>query len=68
MRNEIKANSYSLTPGRYVGVAPPPEEECDFKERLVELNEELGILNAEAKGLEAWISENIRKVLETKKV
>lgn len=40
-REEIAANDYSLTPGRYVGVAPPDEDdEEDFKERLAEIHAE----------------------------
>jgi len=63
---EIGEQGFSLNPGRYVGVV---EEECDgfdFKERLDELNEELKILNTEAKELEEQISENVTKILEIK--
>jgi len=61
--NEIRANGYSLTPGRYVGVAPPPEEEYDFRERLVEFNSELSRLNQKAKEIELQIDENIRQII-----
>ncbi len=45
-RADIAANDYSLTPGRYVGVAPPSEEdEDDFQERLAEIHTELEELN-----------------------
>ena len=63
---EIEEQGWSLNPGRYVGVAEKTTEEFDFKERLEELNEELERLNAEAKGLEERISENIAKILEVK--
>ena len=61
---EIEAQGWSLNPGRYVGVAARAEEDFDFKERLEEQNEELEILNAEARELEARIAENVVKLLE----
>ena len=62
---EIEAQGWSLNPGRYVGVAARAEEDFDFKERLEEQNEELEILNAEARELEARIAENVVKLMET---
>lgn len=48
-REEIEANDWSLTPGRYVGVAPEePDEDFDFEEALREIHVELEDLNAEA--------------------
>ncbi|HOI36867.1 MAG: Type I restriction enzyme EcoKI M protein [Deltaproteobacteria bacterium ADurb.BinA179] len=45
-RADIAANDYSLTPGRYVGVAPPAEDdEEDFQERLTKIHTELEELN-----------------------
>jgi type I restriction enzyme M protein len=45
-RADIAASDYSLTPGRYVGVAPPSDDdEDDFQERLVEIHSELEELN-----------------------
>jgi len=61
---EIKEQGYSLNPGRYVGVAEKREEDCDFYERLEELNEELERLNLEAREVEERISENVAKLLE----
>jgi type I restriction enzyme M protein len=61
---EIEAQGWSLNPGRYVGVAAREEDDFDFKVRLVEQNEELEILNAEARELEARIAENVAKLLE----
>ncbi len=60
---EIEAQGWSLNPGRYVGVADRPADEYDFAERLEELNEELEVLNAEAKDLEASIAENVSLML-----
>ena len=62
---EIEAQGWSLNPGRYVGVAERKDaEDFDFAERLEELNEELEILNAEARGLEERIAENVVMLLE----
>ncbi len=61
---EIEAQGWSLNPGRYVGVTEREEDDFDFRERLEELNEELEILNAEARELEERIAENVAKLLE----
>ena len=45
-RADIMSSDYSLTPGRYVGVAAPTEEdEDDFQDRLVEIHTVLEELN-----------------------
>lgn len=60
-RSEIAANDWSLTPGRYVGVAPEEEdEEFDFEEALRDIHIELEGLNAEA----VQLAETIRKNFE----
>ncbi len=61
---EIEAQGFSLNPGRYVGVAERQEDDGDFYERLQELNEELELLNREARELEDRIAENVVKLLE----
>jgi len=61
---EIEAQGWSLNPGRYVGVAAREVEDFDFAERLEELNEELEVLNAEARELEERIGENVARLLE----
>lgn len=61
---EIEAQGWSLNPGRYVGVADREEEDFDFIERLEELNEELEVLNSEARGLEDRIADNVTILLE----
>jgi type I restriction enzyme M protein len=63
---EIEEQSWSLNPGRYVGVVKQEGDGFDFKERLEELNEELETLNTEARELEEQISENVAKILEVK--
>lgn len=60
---EIKAQGYSLNPGRYVGVAARQDGDFDFKQRMEELHEKLELLNAEAHELEERIAYNMRKLL-----
>jgi type I restriction enzyme M protein len=48
-----------------VGVAERGADEFDFAERLQELNEELEILNREARELEERVAENIMKMVES---
>ena len=62
-RAEIEANDWSLTPGRYVGVAPEAEDEnFDFAATLRALHAELDGLDAEAVKLAAKIKENFEKL------
>lgn len=58
-KKEIEAADWSLTPGRYVGVAPPEEDEdFDFEETLRDIHVELASLNEEAAELAKKIQEN----------
>jgi len=62
---EIEAQGWSLNPGRYVGVAPGEAvSDEDFKAQLEALNEELEILNAQARELEVTIAGNVAEILE----
>ncbi len=61
---EIEAQGWSINPGRYVGVAERAVDDFDFKVKLEELNEELEVLNVEARELEERISENVAMLLE----
>lgn len=62
-RAEIEANDWSLTPGRYVGVAPEEEDEdFDFEEALRDIHVELEDLNAEAVQLAATIKRNFEEL------
>lgn len=62
---EIEAQGWSLNPGRYVGVAPGENvSDEDFKEQLETLNEELEVLNAQARELEQAIAGNVVEILE----
>lgn len=61
---ELAANDYSLTPGRYVGVAPEVEEDgFDFEEALREIHLELDGLNLEAAELAEVIAKNFEELL-----
>ena len=63
---EIEAQGWSLNPGRYVGVAAGEAvSDEDFKAQLETLNEELELLNAQARELEATIASNVAQILET---
>ena len=62
---KVEAQGWSLNPGRYVGVAPGEEvSDEDFKEQLETLNEELEVLNAQARELELIIAANMVEILE----
>ena len=63
-RNEIAANDWSLTPSRYVGLAPEEEDEdFDFGEALREMHVELRELNAESAVLAARIQRSVEVLL-----
>jgi type I restriction enzyme M protein len=61
---EVEAQGWSLNPGRYVGVTEKNNDGVDFSARLEELNEELVVLNAEARELEERIAQNVIDLLE----
>lgn len=62
-KSEVEANDWSLTPGRYVGVAPEEvDEDFDFEETLREIHVELEDLNAEAVELAATIKKNFEEL------
>jgi len=56
---ELAANDWSLTPGRYVGVAPEEEnEDFDFEGVMRDIHVELAGLNEEAAALAQQIQDN----------
>ena len=62
-RAEIEAHDWSLTPGRYVGVAPEEEDEnFDFGEVLLSIHIDLQGLNEEAVALAARITRNFEEL------
>ena len=61
---EIEAADWSLTPGRYVGVAPAEEDdEENFEEEMRAIHAELSDLNAEATELAEKIQANFEEVM-----
>jgi type I restriction enzyme M protein len=63
-RMNLAVHGWSLNPGRYVGVAEKAADDFVFAERLEELNEELEVLNSEARELEDRIAQNVVALLE----
>nr|MBP7204286.1 SAM-dependent DNA methyltransferase [Propionivibrio sp.] len=62
--DEVAANDWSLTPGRYVGVATvDAEDDEDFAEKLREIHDELAELNDKAAELAARIAGNLEELL-----
>ena len=60
---DIEAADWSLTPGRYVGVAPAEEdEEFDFEQALRDIHTELAGLNEEAVELAKEIQQNFEEL------
>lgn len=58
-REEIEAADWSLTPGRYVGVAPEEvDEDFDFPQAMKDIHTELAELDLEAGELAKRIQEN----------
>jgi type I restriction enzyme M protein len=63
---DIEAQGWSLTPGRYVGVAPGEEVgNEEFKQQFQALSAQLEVLNAKAHELETTISSKVAQVLES---
>jgi type I restriction enzyme M protein len=61
---EIEAQGWSLNPGRYVGVVEGEDvSDQDFNEQLLTLNEELEVLNVQARKLEKTIAANVAEIL-----
>lgn len=60
---EIKANDYSLNPGRYVEIAEKEIDDVDFTARMKELMNEFTSLTQEAHKLEKKIIEDWKSVI-----
>ena len=61
---EIEKNDWSLTPGRYVGVAPEEvDEDFDFEETMRNIHLELEGLNEEAAELAKTIAKNFEELI-----
>jgi len=62
-RADIEAADWSLTPGRFVGVAPAEvDEDFDFEQSLRDIHVELADLNREAVTLAATIQTNFEEL------
>ncbi len=60
---DIAAADWSLTPGRYVGVAPQEiDEDFDFEETIRNIHSELAVLNDEAAKLAKAVQENLEEM------
>ena len=62
----IKDQDYSLNPGRYVGVVIEDDEmtEKEFKQTILNLNNELKELNKQASKLEEEIDKNCKDIFK----
>lgn len=61
--DDVRANDYSLNPGRYVEVVEKEMSDVDFEARMKELMNEFTNLTAEAHKLENKITEDWKKIL-----
>ena len=62
-RDQIAAHDWSLTPGRYVGTAPPDvDNDFDFEEALRSIHIDLKGLNEEAAALATVIAKNFEEL------
>lgn len=61
--DEIAANDWSLTPGRYVGTAIEESDDEDFSATFAALHEELAALDKEAAALAKKIAANFKELL-----
>ena len=59
---EIRKNGYVLTPGRYVGITPPPDDGVPFGEKMKKLTSELEEYFKKSRELEEKIRENLKKL------
>ena len=62
-RKEIADADWSLTPGRYVGVAPPEvDDDFDFEQAISDIHVELAARNQEAIELAGKIQDNFEEL------
>lgn len=60
--DEIKANDYVLTPGRYVGVEDSNEDDIPFDEKMKTITSELSKQFEESHNLEEEIKKNLKAI------
>ena len=59
---DVRKHGHVLTPGRYVGVEPQPEDSEPFEEKMRRLVAELRTQQAEGARLDAAIAENLKSL------
>ena len=59
---EVRRHEHMLTPGRYVGVEPPEEDEEPFAEKMARLSAQWRTQQAEGARLDAAIEENLARL------
>ncbi len=59
---ELRNHGYVLTPGRYVGAEPQPEDTEPFEDKMQRLVAELQVQQTEARKLDAAIADNLKKL------
>ena len=59
---EIRKHGHVLTPGRYVGVEPQPDDGVPFAEKMAALSAQWREQQAEARRLDAAIEENLSRL------
>ena len=57
--DDVRVHDHVLTPGRYVGVAPQPDDDEPFQEKMTRLAAEWREQRTEAKRLDAAIAKNL---------
>lgn len=62
MLEEIAAQDYILTPGRYVGVSEADEEEGSFEEEMETITDDLSAMFAESARLEKEIRQRLGEI------
>ena len=62
MLEEVRKHGHVLTPGRYVGVEPEPEDSEPFEEKMQRLAAQLREQQAEGARLDAAIAENLKSL------
>jgi type I restriction enzyme M protein len=62
---EVAASSWSLNPGRYVGVAPGEAAHPEFSEHIANLMADVEMLTSEARDLEEQVVQSFREITST---
>ena len=60
--DEVRRHGHALTPGRYVGAEPQPDDGEPFDEKMKRLVDELSAQQAEGARLDAAISESLKRL------